>query len=154
MIALYSLCICSIFWRNKPVSEISNTANWIQFLPNALIFFIVLVAADRSRFTMQSIADLIYELDQKLNIFQISYGSSSRRLKRLSICATFCVVCCGSNIAIWHYVIGINPSELASKFYWLSFVLAKIGLLTFNFMFSLYMTLLLERLRIVEHTIE
>lgn len=30
MIFFYSICICSIFWKNKAVSEISNTANWIQ----------------------------------------------------------------------------------------------------------------------------
>lgn len=27
---LYSLLVCSIFWKNKAASEISNTVNWIQ----------------------------------------------------------------------------------------------------------------------------
>lgn len=30
MICLYSIFVCSIFWKHKTVSEISNTANWIQ----------------------------------------------------------------------------------------------------------------------------
>jgi hypothetical protein len=64
------------------------------------------------------------------------------------------VIFCGINVATLHYVIGVNPSDVDSIFYWLAFVIAKIGLLTFNFMFALYMTVLLERLRIVCKTIE
>ncbi|KAL7017683.1 hypothetical protein ACKWTF_010482 [Chironomus riparius] len=154
MIFFYSICICSIFWKNKAVSEISNTANWIQFIPNSAIFFIVLVAADRSRYTIQSVGVLIQELDQKLQALQISYGASHYRIKRLSIFAVFIIIFCASSISTLHYVMGVNPSEVASTFYWLSFVVAKIGLLTFNFMFALYMTVLLERLRIVGKTIE
>lgn len=30
MIILYSVLVCSIFWKNKAVSDISNTVNWIQ----------------------------------------------------------------------------------------------------------------------------
>lgn len=112
MIFFYSICICSIFWKNKAVSEISNTANWIQvsinffwwlrklhtkncplncsqFIPNSAIFFIVLVAADRSRNTIQSVGVLIQELDQKLQALQISFGASHYRIKRLSIFAVF-----------------------------------------------------------------
>lgn len=38
MIFFYSICICSIFWKNKAVSEISNTANWIQVSINPFDF--------------------------------------------------------------------------------------------------------------------
>jgi hypothetical protein len=51
-------------------------------------------------------------------------------------------------------MIGVDTSQAASIFYWLSFVIGKIGLLTFNFMFALYMTVLLERLRVVGKTVE
>lgn len=64
------------------------------------------------------------------------------------------VIFCGSKIAILHYIIGVNLSNAASIFYWLSFVVGKIGLLTFNFLFALYMMVLLERLRVVGKTIE
>ena len=41
MIFFYSICICSIFWKNKAVSEISNTANWIQVSINLPIFLMI-----------------------------------------------------------------------------------------------------------------
>lgn len=147
-----------------------------QFIPNSSIFFIVLVAADRSRDTIQSLGFLVYELDQKLKCYQVSHVASNKRIKRLSIFASFrknyfsylsnkslsfiftnthaVVIFCGINIATLHYASGVNTSNIDSIFYWLSFVVAKIGLLTFNFMYSLYMTVLLERLKIVCRTIE
>jgi hypothetical protein len=64
------------------------------------------------------------------------------------------VLCCGCNIAVLHYIISVDTSKPATIFYWLSFIVGKIGLLTFNFMFALYMTVLLERLRIVGKTLE
>lgn len=30
MMFCYAILVCSIFWKNKAVSEISNTVNWIQ----------------------------------------------------------------------------------------------------------------------------
>lgn len=30
MMFCYAMLVCSIFWKNKAVSEISNTVNWIQ----------------------------------------------------------------------------------------------------------------------------
>lgn len=64
------------------------------------------------------------------------------------------VTFCGINIATLHYAIGVNPSNVDTIFYWLSFVIAKVGLLIFNFMYVLYITVLLYRLRIVCKTIE
>lgn len=60
---------------------------------------------------------------------------------------------CGSNIAALHFITGTDGTA-NSIFYWLAFVVGKIGLLAFNFMFALYMTVLLERLHLVEKTIE
>jgi len=60
-----------------------------QFIPNSLIFFIVLVSAECSRYTIQAVGQLIHELDQKLKLFQISFSNSQRRIKRLSIFAAF-----------------------------------------------------------------
>lgn len=60
---------------------------------------------------------------------------------------------CGSNIAVLHFITGTDGTT-TSIFYWLAFVVGKIGLLAFNFMFALYMTVLLERLHLVEKTIE
>lgn len=107
MIFFYTICVCSIFYKNKLISEISNTANWIQveffsffiknifleiplqFIPNASIFFIVLVAADRSRATIQSIGFLVFELDNKLKCYQVSHVASNKRIKRLAVFASF-----------------------------------------------------------------
>lgn len=195
MIILYAIFVCSIFWKNKAVSQISNTANWIQvklkisremiwilnsfhsqFIPNALIFFVVLVTAENSRQTIQSVGVLVSELDLRMKFFQVSFTRSYNRTKQLSLFALWrksnvdricaikifneialfisVVICFGGNIAILHYIIGVDASKPATLFYWLSFVIGKIGLLTFNFMFALYMTVLLERLRIVGKTLE
>lgn len=43
---------------------------------------------------------------------------------------------------------------MVTVFYYFSFIIGKIGLLTFNFLFALYMMVLLERLRLVGKTIE
>lgn len=115
MIFLYSTLVCSIFWKSKVASEISNTVNWIQvnilirkivvrwrnfkhiflvfarlqFIPNAVIFFIVILSAENSRETIQSVGILIHEMDQKLKLFQVSFTTSHKRIKRLSLFATF-----------------------------------------------------------------
>lgn len=191
MIVFYSIFICSIFWKSRATSEISNTANWIQvksrswivtwilkyfsqFIPNSLIFFIVLVTAESSRLTIQAVSGWIAELDLRLSFFHVSFARSNKRIKQLSLFALFrksnvnqirvikilmklrftVVIFCGFNIAILHYIIEVDTSKSATIFYWLSFIIGKIGLLTFNFMFALYMTVLLERLRIVGKTLE
>lgn len=113
MILLYAVLVCSIFWKNQAVSEISNTVNWIQvnfyvdgkmfsvtrissilllhpqFIPNATIFFIILVSAENSRSTVQSVGILIHVLDQKLRLFKVSFAGSNKRTKRLSLFASF-----------------------------------------------------------------
>lgn len=30
MIIFYSICVCSVFWKQNALSELSATANWIQ----------------------------------------------------------------------------------------------------------------------------
>ncbi|KAG5673017.1 hypothetical protein PVAND_003095 [Polypedilum vanderplanki] len=177
MLIFYVICVSSILWKNRTSSEISNTANWIQFIPNSIIFFIVLITADRSRFTIQSVGKMIYDLDNKLHPLTISCKTSQDKTKNISLFAALrklkifvkfleinllisgillliVVVICGSSIAILHYLIGVKPCDYVSKFYWMAFVLAKIGLLTFNFMFALYMMVVLERLIIIRRTVK
>lgn len=71
----------------------SNTKTFFfhlpQFIPNATIFFIVLVTAERSRLTIQSVGQLVHALDQKLKLFHVSFAGSHRRIKRLSLFASF-----------------------------------------------------------------
>ena len=30
MVIFYSICVCSVFWKQNALSELSATANWIQ----------------------------------------------------------------------------------------------------------------------------
>lgn len=60
-----------------------------QFIPNATIFFIVLVAADRSRLTIQSVGYFIHALDQKLGLLKVSFTNSHIRTRQLSLFALF-----------------------------------------------------------------
>lgn len=110
MMFCYAMLVCSIFWKNKAVSEISNTVNWIQvklfgaenifaprnaenfrpqFVPNSTIFFIVLLTAEGSRRTIESVGTLIQGLDQKLKTLNISFVATSKRVRKASIAATF-----------------------------------------------------------------
>lgn len=83
--------------------SVEKCSLFLQFVPNAVIFFIVLVMADRSRDTIQSIGFLVSELDQKLRLFQVSYNHSQMRIKRLSLFASF-----GNNLWIRAIAILIN----------------------------------------------
>jgi hypothetical protein len=113
------------------------------------------------------------QLDQKLEFFCVNFISAARRTRTLSYLATFrkgekitnkylifslslstVVLLCGSSIAVFHYIIGVNDFFSMKLLYWLAFVIGKVGLLTFNMMFALYMSIFLERLRIAGNTIK
>jgi nanoRNase/pAp phosphatase (c-di-AMP/oligoRNAs hydrolase) len=61
---------------------------------------------------------------------------------------------CGIATATLNFLISVNLEDFVTIFYWMAFVLGKFGLLTFNFMFALYMMVLLERLLVIKRTIK
>ncbi|CAO1440990.1 unnamed protein product, partial [Diamesa serratosioi] len=146
MIIFYSICVCSVFWKQNALSELSATANWIQFIPNAVIFIIILINGERTKTIIGSVGIVVEQLDDKLRLFQISFTRSYIRTKRTTIFVCILIIVCGICVLLLQYLIGVDSYKASSIFYWLSFCIPKIGLMIFNFLFACYMMILLERL--------
>jgi hypothetical protein len=87
-------CLGDFKHRELDSGEIPSTKSdlnikhfYSQFIPNAVIFFIVLVTAESSRLTIQSVGYWIAELDLKLKYFHVSFTRSNNRTKQLSLFA-------------------------------------------------------------------
>ncbi|XP_055605589.1 uncharacterized protein LOC129753766 [Uranotaenia lowii] len=133
----YTFCLVSIFWQSGNTSDISNAANWIQFVPNSFAYLFALVFAIRNRTTSSEILATLTMCDEKLRtLFGISYTMPNIKMKRVSILVCIVTITCGGAMSGLNYMIGVNLSRIWTLFYWLSFCMPKFGLLLLNFQFA------------------
>ncbi|EAT36998.2 AAEL010962-PA, partial [Aedes aegypti] len=133
----YTFCLVSIFWQSGNSSDISNAANWIQFIPNSFAYIFVLIFAIRHRMVMSDILSIFTVCDEKMRtMFGISYTIPNIKMKRVSVLACIVTLTCGGTLGGLNFMIGVNFNRIWTLFYWLAFVIPKFGLLLFNFQFA------------------
>ncbi|KXJ72218.1 hypothetical protein RP20_CCG018578 [Aedes albopictus] len=82
----YTFCLVSIFWQSGNSSDISNAANWIQFIPNSFAYIFVLIFAIRHRMVMSDILSIFTLCDEKMrSMFGISYTIPNIKMKRFGL---------------------------------------------------------------------
>uniref|UniRef100_A0A182M5M0 Gustatory receptor n=1 Tax=Anopheles culicifacies TaxID=139723 RepID=A0A182M5M0_9DIPT len=88
VLLLYSSCLVSIFWQSGNTSDISNAANWIQFIPNSFAYIFSLVFAIRHRTMANEILTTFAICDDRLRTqFGISFTMPNIKMRRVSILA-------------------------------------------------------------------
>ncbi|XP_050070150.1 gustatory and pheromone receptor 32a-like [Anopheles maculipalpis] len=137
VLLLYSSCLVSIFWQSGNTSDISNAANWIQFIPNSFAYIFSLVFAIRHRTMANEILTTFAICDDKLRTqFGISFTMPNVKMRRVSILACIVTMTCGSTIGALTYLIGVNWNRIWTLLYWIAFCMPKFGLLLFSFQFA------------------
>ncbi|XP_049547991.1 gustatory receptor for bitter taste 66a-like [Anopheles darlingi] len=134
---LYSACLISIFWQSGNTSDISNAANWIQFIPNSFAYIFSLVFAIRHRSMALDILTTFAICDDKLrSLFGISFSMPNIKMRRVAILACVVTLTCGGTLGGLNYLIGVNWSRIWTLLYWIAFCMPKFGLLLFSFQFA------------------
>ncbi|XP_058062069.1 uncharacterized protein LOC131212284 [Anopheles bellator] len=134
---LYLSCLVSIFWQSGTKSDISNAANWIQFIPNSFAYIFTLVFAIRQRVLANDILATCAVCDDKLrSLFGISFAIPNIKMRRIAILACTVVLACGSTLGALNFVIGVNWQQVWTVLYWIAFCMPKFGLLLFSFQFA------------------
>ncbi|XP_058117147.1 uncharacterized protein LOC131288899 [Anopheles ziemanni] len=137
VLVLYSTCLVSIFWQSGNTSDISNAANWIQFIPNSFAYIFSLVFAIRHRSQTNEVLTTFAMCDDKLrSLFGISFTMPNVKMRRVSILACIVTMTCGSTIGALTYLIGVNWNRIWTLLYWIAFCMPKFGLLLFSFQFA------------------
>ncbi|XP_053670857.1 uncharacterized protein LOC128721158 [Anopheles nili] len=137
VLLFYSACLVSIFWQSGNTSDISNAANWIQFIPNSFAYIFSLVFAIRHRTMANEVLTTFAICDDKLRSqFGISFTMPNVKMRRVSILACIVTMTCGSTIAGLTYFIGVNWNRIWTLLYWIAFCMPKFGLLLFSFQFA------------------
>ncbi|XP_062559006.1 uncharacterized protein LOC134223814 [Armigeres subalbatus] len=133
----YTFCLVSIFWQTGNSSDISNAANWIQFIPNSFAYIFVLIFAIRHRMAMSDILSTFALCDEKMrSMFGISYTIPNIKMRRVAVLACVVTLSCGGTLGGLNFMIGVNLNKIWTLFYWFAFVVPKFGLLLFNFQFA------------------
>uniref|UniRef100_A0A182NRD2 Gustatory receptor n=1 Tax=Anopheles dirus TaxID=7168 RepID=A0A182NRD2_9DIPT len=126
VLLLYSSCLVSIFWQSGNTSDISNAANWIQFIPNSFAYIFSLVFAIRHRTMANDVLTTFAICDDKLRSqFGISFTMPNVKMKRVSILACIVTMTCGSTIGALTYLIGVNWNRIWTLLYWIAFCMPK-----------------------------
>uniref|UniRef100_A0A182PZR0 Gustatory receptor n=1 Tax=Anopheles farauti TaxID=69004 RepID=A0A182PZR0_9DIPT len=126
VLLLYSSCLVSIFWQSGNTSDISNAANWIQFIPNSFAYIFSLVFAIRHRTMANDVLTTFAICDDKLRSqFGISFTMPNVKMRRVSILACIVTMTCGSTIGALTYLIGVNWNRIWTLLYWIAFCMPK-----------------------------
>lgn len=88
-LSFYSLCLASIFWQQRSGSQISATANWLQFIPNAFSYIVCLYAGIKNRALSEKILSTFHACDQKMqDSLGVSFRTYNSRANYLSYVAS------------------------------------------------------------------
>ncbi|XP_053690866.1 gustatory and pheromone receptor 32a-like [Sabethes cyaneus] len=143
---LYTSTLVSILWNSGIDSTISNTANWIQFIPNSYAYLFAIVFAIRKRAV---ISDILYTFDlydERLHSqFGISHTDIKRKVKWVSLMACLVTLTSGGAVSGLNFMIGVNWDRIWTLFYWMAFCIPKFGLLLYTFQFAGSIMLLSNR---------